>query len=138
MAKIIATSFGAALMLFGLWAFASPTLLGTHCSPLSNVLHLLLGAALVWTAQKAGASLLFWACAAGSLLLLLWGLAGLALGRPAASTLQGMPPDLGLLILIPGVLESGRIDHVLHLLFGVALGTAAVAGAAETPFRLKK
>jgi hypothetical protein len=138
MAKIIATTFGLALLFFGLGAFASPNVLGTHSSPLGNLLHLVVGAMAAAAAQRGGASTLFWCCAGAGAFLLLWGLAGYGFGQPGESTLRAMPPDMKLLVVIPGFLESGRADHLLHLFLGIAFGVAAVAGVAETPFRLRK
>jgi hypothetical protein len=138
MAKIIATTFGAVLVVFGLVGFASPVFLGTHCSPLGNLLKVLLGSGLAYAAQKGGPSLLFWGCVGAGAFYLLWGLAGFVLGQPGESTLRAMPPDMRLLVVVPGFLESGRTDHVLHLFFGLALSIAAAVGVAETPFRLRK
>jgi hypothetical protein len=138
MAKIIATTFGGAVGLFGLIACASPTAFGAHGSPVGILLHLLLGAVLVAAAWKGGPSLLLGACTGAAMLFLAWGLAGLVFGRPGASSLGAMPPDLHLLVIIPGVLEGGRSDHLLHLFFGVAFGVSGVVCLAETPLRLRK
>jgi hypothetical protein len=138
MAKIIATTFGAVLVLFGLGAFASPAFLDTHGSPLGNLINLLVGAMVLYVAQKAGPSLGFWGCLGAGGFYLLWGLAGLAFGQPGESTLKATPPDLRLWVVVPGFLESGRSDHLLHLCFGLAFSIAAVAGLAETPLRLRK
>jgi hypothetical protein len=138
MAKIIATTFGVVLVLFGLGAFASPTVFGAHCSPLSNLINLLLGGLVLGVAQRAGPAKMLWGCAGAGLFYLLWGLAGIAFGQPGASSLGSMPPDLRLLVVIPGYLESARSDHVLHLFFGIAFCISAVVAVAETPFRLRK
>ncbi len=138
MTKILATTFGAALLLFGAAAFVSPALLGAHTSPLAGLIHLVLGAAAVWCAQKGGPSAQFWGTLAVAAFYLLWGVAGWALGRPSESTLQTMPPDLRLLVLVPGYLESGRSDHMFHLFVGVGLGISALVSMSETPFRLRK
>jgi hypothetical protein len=138
MAKIIATTFGAVLILFGLGAFASPYVLGTHCSPLGNLLNMLVGAMVLLVAQTRGPAWMFWGCVGAAAFYLLWGMAGYLFGQPSASTLTAMPPDLRLLVVIPGFLESGSNDHVLHLFFGIALGIAAAVGVSETPFRLRK
>jgi peptidoglycan/LPS O-acetylase OafA/YrhL len=138
MAKIIATTFGAVLVLFGLSAFASPTLLGAHGSPLNNLLNILLGGLVLAVAQRGGPSIMLWSCAGTGLFYLAWGLVGFALGQPRASSLGSMPPDLCLLVVIPGFLESARSDHVLHLFFGIAFCISAMVAVAETPFRLRK
>jgi hypothetical protein len=138
MGKIIATTFGAVLLFYGLGAFASPGVMGMHSSPVGNLVNLVLGAVVLAAAQRAGPSLSFWACAGVGALYLAWGLAGFALGRPGESSLNAMLPDRHLLVLAPGYLEAGRNDHILHLFFGLGLGIASVAGVAETPFRLRR
>jgi hypothetical protein len=138
MTKIVAITFGGVLVLFGLLAFVSPALLGAHASPLGGLIHLTMGGAVVLAAQKGGASVQFWGVSAVATIYLLWGLAGFALGQPAESTLNAMPPDLRLLVVVPGFLESGRSDHVFHLFVGIGLGIAAAVSVAENPFRLRK
>ncbi len=138
MAKIIATTCGVVLALFGVAGFFAPTFLGALCSPVHNFIHILAGATVVYLAQRSGAALVFWATVGLGLGYLACGLTGFALGHPSASGLAGVPPDDRLLVVVPKVLELGRSNHVLNLFFGVALLTAAVVSATETPFRLRK
>lgn len=138
MAKIITTTFGAVLILVGLGGFASPTLFGAHCSPVHNLIHLVAGAVLVYAAQRGGPSALLWSALGIGVLFLAAGLAGILLGQPGTSSFVGMVPDLRLWVVVPGVLEFGRSDHMLNLFFGVALVIAAVVSVAEMPFRLRK
>lgn len=148
MAKIIATSFGAVTALFGLGGFLSPALLGALCSPLHNFIYLVLGAFVVYLAQRRGPSALVWGTGAVGACLLLAGLLGVILGRPGTPALAGMPPDDRLWVILPKVvvirnflepmLELGSRDHMLNLIIGIALITAAMVSVAETPFRLRK
>lgn len=138
MAKIVATTFAAALILFGLAGCFSPTLFGAHLSGLRNLLNLLAGAGVGYAAQRAGPSAFFWTSGGVGLGYAMWGLGGFLLGRPGTSTLPALPPDDHLLVLVPGWIECARNDHVLHLFFGLAFLIAALVGAAETPFRLRK
>ena len=138
MAKIISTTFGAVIALFGLVGFVSPSLGGTLGTPLCNFIHLLAGAALVAAALKAGPSVLFWSIGSGGACYLLAGLAGVICGRPGTPGVAGFPPNERLVVLIPKFLELGSADHVLHLFFGIALLTAAAVSVAESPFRLRK
>lgn len=138
MAKIIATTFGAVLVLFGLAGFFSPLLCGALCTPVHNFLNLVLGGLVILLAQKAGASMLLWGTGAAGATYLMGGLVGLTAGRPGQPVFAGAPPDDYLLVVIPRVLEFNRADHILHLLFGVALITACIASVAETPLRLRK
>ena len=138
MAKIIATTFGAVLILVGLAGLASPTFFGAHCNGVHNLLNLLAGALVVYAAQKAGPATLFWTCLSVGLVFLVLGLGGMILGRPGASSFVGIPPDMRMFVVWPGFLEFGRNDHILNIFFGVSLTIAAVVSIAETPFRLRK
>ncbi|MBI5388561.1 MAG: hypothetical protein HZA90_28190 [Verrucomicrobia bacterium] len=138
MAKILATTFGAVISLFGLVGFASPTLFGALCTPLHNLLHLLAGAAVVYVAQKQGPSALFWATMGVGGFFLVTGILGVVVGHPGTPTMAGVAPDERLLVVIPRVLELSSSDHYLNLFFGIALITAGVVSAAESPFRLRK
>ena len=138
MAKIIATTFGGLLALFGVAGFFSPTFCGALCSPVHNFLYILAGAAVAYVAQKAGPAAIFWGLGGMGAGLVICGLIGVVAGQPGASGFPGVPPDDRLLVLVPKVLELGRNDHLLNLFFGVALLTAAVVSATETPFRLRK
>ena len=80
----------------------------------------------------------FWCAVGVGAFYLLCGLAGMILGRPGLPGFKDMPPNLQLLVLIPGVLEFGKSDHLLNLFFGIAQLISAVVAAAETPFRLRK
>ena len=93
---------------------------------------------MIYLGQKAGPSALFRGCVGAGAFFLAWGLAGFIFGHPGESTLWAMPPDPHLMVVIPGLFESGRTDHLLHLFFGVAFAIGAVVCTAETPFRLGK
>ncbi len=140
MAKIIATTFGGTLVLLGLLGAAFVGALGMHTSLLANLINLVIGGVIVLVAQKTGPSAGLACCVLTGALYLVWGLAGFLAGHPAESTLvgKGFPPDRNLLVVIPGWLEWGWTDHVLHLFAGVALGIAAVVSVAEAPLRLRK
>jgi len=138
MAKIIATTFGGILALFGVAGFFSPTFCGALCSPVHNFLCILTGAAVVCVAQKGGPSMHFWVIGGMGVGSLACGIIGVLAGRPGTPGFPGVPPDDRLLLLIPKVLEWGTSNHLVNLFFGVALLTTAVVSATETPFRLRK
>ena len=70
-----------------------------------------------------GARMFSWAFAIGYGLL---GIAGMAFGRFGTPALHDMPADPKLLTVIPGFLELGRNDHVLHIILAVVFVAAAV------------
>jgi hypothetical protein len=112
MAKTIATLLGIVFLLVGLIGFAMPTLLGAHLSPAHNVIHLASGAVSLYLGLKGTLSgaktfgLVF-----GAVYLLL-GVAGFVFGSTADADHASM------LRVIPGVLELGQMDHIIHLAIG--------------------
>lgn len=125
MAKTIATLFGVVLLLVGLIGFAMPGLLGAHLSPAHNVVHLVTGAISLFIGVKGTVSgARMFGLVFGAVYLLL-GVAGFALGAPHADA-AGHTETL--FRVVPGVLELGLVDHVIHL----AVGGAYLIGALMT------
>ena len=50
----------------------------------------------------------------------------MAFGHSGLSALHDMPSDPKLLTVIPGYLELGRNDHVLHIVLGIMFVAAAL------------
>ncbi len=122
MAKTIATVLGVAFILVGLVGFISPGFLGTHLSLAHNLVHIISGAVALYfglAGTLAGARLFDLVFGAVYLLL---GVVGFLLGSPGAPTIAGMA-DMGtdgrLFRVIPGALELGTMDHVVHILLGI-------------------
>lgn len=129
MAKTVSTILGIAFILVGLAGFVSPNLLGAHLTPAHNVIHLVSGAAALYFGLAAAppAARLF-ALLFGALYLLL-GVTGFFFGVGGETWLplraqQGVNEHM--FYPIPGVLELGTADHIIHLLLGTAF---VVAGA---------
>lgn len=138
MAKIIATIVGGALCALGMVSFFAPGMFGCHGSALSSLLRVVAGGVVVYAAQRMGVATALQVYVAAGIIATALGLAGLMLGTPGEATVLAMPPDSRLLVVIPRMLEFGRNDHVLHLVFGVGFGLAVVAALAETPLRLRR
>lgn len=129
MAKIVSTILGAAFILIGVLGFLLPNLLGTHLSLAHNVVHLVSGGAALYfglAGTLAGARLFAFVFGATYFLL---GVVGFLFG----GTTIGLPPHLmaggvneHMLRLIPGVLEFGTMDHIVHLLIGAAFLAGAL------------
>ena len=120
MAKTVATILGVAFILVGLVGFIAPGFLGTHLSMAHNLIHLVSGAAALYfgLAGTMAAARLF-DLAFGAVYLLL-GLVGFVAGSQGTTDMPGMSPDPRLFRLIPGTLELGQMDHIVHILLGVA------------------
>ena len=117
MANRIATILGIGFLLVGVLGFVAPGMLGMHLSVAHNVVHLVSGAAALWLGLKGtpGAAKTF--CLVFGALYLLLGVAGFVAGSDAAPGVPG-PHDAKLLKLIPGTLEFGTMDHIVHILLG--------------------
>ena len=114
MAKTIATLLGVLFILAGLVGFAWPTPMGAHFTPAHNVIHLVSGAVSLYLGLKGTLSAAkMFGFAFGAVYLLL-GVAGFLAGTTVT---EGGHTDT-MLRLIPGTLEFGRTDHIIHIIFG--------------------
>lgn len=121
MAKTIATLLGVVFLLVGLIGFGAPNLLGAHLSPAHNVIHLVSGAVSLYLGLKGTLSAAkTFGFAFGAVYLLL-GVAGFAFGTSADG-------HASMLSVIPGTLELGQMDHIIH----IALGGLYLIGALMT------
>lgn len=122
MAKTICKILGVVFLIVGLAGFAKVDLLGTHLSPVHNAIHILSAIIALYLgfAGSLSAARLF--CLVFGAVYLLLGICGFALGTEAAPTMGSMAQmgkDPNLLKVIPGMLELGRMDHVVHVLLGL-------------------
>jgi len=108
MAKTIATILGIVFILVGLVGFAAPNLMGAHLSTVHNVIHLVSGAAALYLGLAGSLSAAKMFCLAFGAVYLLLGLAGFVMGGGHDR----------MLALIPGTLEFGTMDHIIHVLMG--------------------
>ncbi len=122
MAKTICKILGVVFLLVGLIGFAKPDLMGTHLSLLHNIVHIASGAIALYLGFAGTLSAARMFCIIFGLVYLLLGVLGFVLGSPGSSAMAGMTgmgSDPNLWKLIPGQLELGRNDHILHVLLGI-------------------
>lgn len=121
MAKRIATILGIAFILAGLLGIIAPGVLGLHTSMAHNLVHLISGAAALYLGLRGtlAAARLF--CLVFGAVYLLLGVVGYLIGsaQSASAGMPGMSPDNHLWKLIPGTLEFGTADHLVHILLGL-------------------
>jgi hypothetical protein len=122
MAKTICKILGVVFLLVGLVGFVSPGFLGTHLSVVHNLVHLISGAVALYLgfAGTLSAARLF--CIVFGLVYLLLAICGFLLGSDQVPTVAGMASmghDSKLWKVIPGQLELGTMDHVVHVLLAV-------------------
>ena len=120
MAKTIATLLGAVFILVGIVGFIVPGFLGTHLSMAHNVIHLVSGAVSLYIGMKGTLSQARLFCLVFGAVYGLLGIVGFLAGSQGSPTGgHPGPADDRLLRVIPGTLELGTVDHVIHILLGV-------------------
>jgi hypothetical protein len=130
MAKTTATVLGIVFLLIGAIGFFVPSFLGTHLTLGHNVVHLVTGAVSLWLGLKGslGAAKTF--CIVFGIVYALLGVAGFLAGGGADR----------MMTVIPGQLELGTMDHIVHILFGLiyligGIMTRAAGAPAAAPSR---
>ena len=135
MAKTVATILGAAFLLVGLLGFVVPGLLGTHLSMTHNVVHLVSGALSLYLGLKGTLSAARLFCLVFGAVYGLLGIAGFLAGGPGTVSpgMPGMESDDFLLKVIPGMLELGTADHILHIVLGAIYIAGGLMTKADLP-----
>ena len=123
MAKRICTIAGIVFIVVGLVGFAIPDLLGTHLSLAHNVIHLVSGAAALYLGLKGTEAAARTFCRVFGAVYLLLGVVGFLLGTG----------DDRLFTVIPGQLELGTMDHVIHVLLGAVFLVGGFLGTTRRP-----
>ena len=126
MAKTIAALIGVVFLLVGLIGFAVPGLMGAHLSPAHNVIHLVSGAVSLYLGLKGSLSAAKTFSIIFGAVYLLLGVAGFALGTSADG-------HASMLRLVPGVLELGQMDHIIHVVIGGLYLVGALATRSTDP-----
>ena len=132
MAKRVATILGIVFILVGLVGFAAPGLLGTHLSLAHNIVHLVSGALALYFGLKGTLAQARLFCIIFGAVYGLLGVVGFIAGgsHDPSAGVPG-PHDDRLWKVIPGVLEFGTMDHVIHIALGVIFLIAGFMTAAR-------
>lgn len=109
MAKTISTLLGIVFILVGLVGFAAPDLLGAHLSTAHNIVHLVSGAIALYLGLAGSLSAAKTFCIIFGAVYLLLGVVGFVAGSG----------DDRMFHAIPGTLELGTMDHIIHVLLGL-------------------
>lgn len=119
MANRVATILGIGFLLVGLAGFLIPNLLGAHLSLAHNIVHLVSGAVSLWLGLKGTPQAAKTFCIVFGAVYLLLGVAGFVAGSETTPS-TGIPHgnDTRILKVLPGQLEFGTVDHVIHVLLG--------------------
>ena len=109
MAKTIATILGAVFILVGLLGFVAPHIMGAHFTTTHNIIHLVSGAVSLYLGLAGSLSAAKMFCFVFGAVYLLLGVVGFIGGSGEDRMLH----------VIPGALELGTMDHILHVLLGL-------------------
>jgi hypothetical protein len=136
MAKTICLVIGIVFLVVGVLGFVMPGLLGAHLSLAHNLIHIISGALALYfgTAGSLSAARTF-SIVFGVVYLLL-GVAGFVAGQNDITTLSGMEemgPDERMLKVIPGQLELGTMDHLIHIVIGLLFLIGGLTTRAAAP-----
>lgn len=122
MAKTIATIVGVVFLLVGIVGFFSHGLLGAHLSTAHNIVHLVSGAAALYFGTKGSLSSARMFCMIFGAVYGLLGIVGFIAGSPGTPGIAGMEnmaQDSRLFQVLPGILELGTMDHIIHIAIGL-------------------
>jgi|SRR5207253_3379747 len=119
MAKTICKILGVVFILVGIAGFIMPGFLGTHLSLAHNLVHIISGIIALYFGFAGSLSGAKMFCIIFGLVYLLLGVVGFIAGSPGTPTMAGMAADSRLWKVLPGTLELGTMDHVVHVLLGI-------------------
>ena len=127
MAKLVCKILGVVFLIVGIAGFVMPGFLGTHLSLAHNLVHIISGAIALYFGFAGSPSGARTFCLVFGAVYLLLGIVGFVMGHPGASAMAGMMfEDSKLWKVLPGTLEFGNMDHIVHC----HLGAVFLAGGA--------
>jgi hypothetical protein len=132
MAKTIATVLGIGFILVGVLGFAAPALFGAHLSLTHTIVHLVSGALALYLGLKGTLAQARLFCLIFGAVYALLGVVGFLAGSPGSPS-AGVPgpADDRLFKVLPGLLELGTADHVIHILLGTIFLVAGLMTKAD-------
>ena len=117
MAKTVCKLLGLIFLIVGIVGIFSHDLLGAHLSMAHNMVHIVSGVIALYFGFSGSYSGARAFCLIFGAVYLLLGICGFVLGHEGVSTMAGMAgADPKLWKLLPGTLELGRMDHIIHVL----------------------
>lgn len=125
----VARFVGWVMLVIGVLGFAAPLLMGMHLGFIHSMVYIIAGAVALWYGQNASERKTVRFNMVTGALFAIAGIAGLVFGKygfPSLGNVVNPVEDPFLLELIPGWLEFGRADHIVHLVLGTTLLLSAV------------
>src|ERR1044072_1359987 len=132
MAKLVCKLLGIVFVLVGVAGFVAPGLLGTHLSLAHNAVHIVSGLIALYFGFAGSPSAARTFCLVFGVVYLLLGIVGFVMGHPGASTITGMMmEDSKMWKVIPGTVELGKMEHIVHCLLGVVFLAGGLLGGRD-------
>lgn len=132
MAKTVCKILGVVFVIVGVAGFVAPNLMGTHLTLAHNLVHIVSGAIALYFGFAGSASGARTFCLVFGAVYLLLGVVGFLMGAPGTPTMAGMVADTRLWKVIPGALELGQMDHIVHILLGIVFLAGGALGGRDT------
>jgi hypothetical protein len=135
-AKTVSTILGIIFIVVGALGFYRPMLMGTHLSIAHNLIHLISGAVALYFGMMGSFTGAKYFCILFGVVYFLLGVAGFVLGAPGIATVPGMETmgsDKYLFPVLPGTLELGMYDHILHVGVGLLFFMAGLLTKIGSP-----
>jgi len=110
MAKTMSTILGILFLIAGLLGFAAPGIMGMHLTVAHNVVHLVSGALALYFGTRGTYEGARSFCIVFGIVYGLLGLIGFVAGGGGDY----------MLTLLPGQLMFGKMDHIVHIILGIA------------------
>jgi len=124
--QMISMFVGGLLIIIGLSGILFTGFAGMHLSVLYSSIIVTSGVLLFYNGYKNNTRDSFISCLTFTIFFGLHALAGWALGEPGTPSVGFDKPDPKLLVIIPGVHELGRVDHVLNTVLTFVLMGGAI------------
>src|SRR5437588_10754193 len=116
MAKTVCKILGLIFVIVGIAGIFSHNLLGAHLNMAHNMVHIVSGVIALYFgfSGSPGGARAF--CLIFGVVYLLLGICGFLLGHEGVATMAGMAgADPKLWKVLPGTLELGKMDHIIHI-----------------------
>lgn len=120
--QVISLLVGAALFVLGACGLLFPGFAGLHLGVLHSLILCVVGATLFYNGGWKDNGFYAFACCFGfGAFFGLLGLVGFIFGKPGTPSIGFTAPDPNLFVLIKGIAEYGRLDHILNAIVGIIL-----------------
>lgn len=120
--QVISLLVGGALFVLGACGLLFPSFAGLHLGILHSLIIVAAGATLFYNGGwKDNGFYAFLCCFFFGAFFGLLGLLGFIMGSPGTPSIGYTKPDAHLFVLIKGIAEYGRLDHILNAFIGIIL-----------------